>query len=289
MIRYLKIIFVCRKEIQLKIKPIRRRLKEKKNDEQLIDLATTGIHAFSINRSPRIVTYRRLIYIKDIISALERRCTTNHFSDRDMVELFIYKNFNCARFVSFCINEIANKISLLPEDANKIDRLAFCLKQINQMQVKPGFAFKQHSESVKEQLATWMNEEMLFLEQKQRSLPIVPVLKNEVLTSDEDKLHLSVSVDVMTLLARAAKDSKLILNKQMAGMFRNIARFCRTKNSENPSPGSMLNKSYVAERHNKEAAIDILHEMIKQLNRYCIIPMMLSTSMNEILDVLFGG
>jgi hypothetical protein len=211
-------LHLCRKEIQLKIKPIKKRLKEKENDEQLIELAITGIHAFSINKSPRIVTYRRLIYIKDLISSLERQCTKNHFSNTAMIELFVYKNFNCARFVSYCIDKIAHKISLVQEDVNKIDQLAFCLKRINQMQVKPGFAFKQHSESVKEQVAAWVNEEILFLEQKQRAFPATPVSKHEAPIADEEKLHLSVSVDVMTLLARAAKDSKLILNKQMSGM-----------------------------------------------------------------------
>ena len=139
-------------------------------------------------------------------------------------------------------------------------------------------------------MATWVNEEILFLEQKLKLFSAEPVLKNDVLIADEEKLYLSVSVDFTTLLARAVKDSKLILNKQMAGMFRNIARFCRTKNSENPSPGSMLNKSYVAERSTKEAAIDILHETIKKINRFCVISILLfSNSFDEIIDVLFGG
>jgi hypothetical protein len=174
----------------------------------------------------------------------------------------------CGSFVSFCINEIEDKINSMPEHNDKIDQFGYCLKQTNQVQVKPGFAFEQNNESVKEQVATWISEELLYYEQKHRLLSVVPVFKNDALITEEHKLHFSVSVDVLTLLARSAKDSKLILNKQMSGMFRNISKFCRTKNAENPSASSMLKKSYVAERSNKKAAIDILHEMIKNINRY---------------------
>jgi hypothetical protein len=275
-------------EIRHKLKQISRRFKDNKNNEKLIALSLSCIHSFSISKSNKIITYRRLMYIKDIISGMELQCRQVNFTDKEMMELLIYKNFNCSSFISFCINEIVNKINSIPEHNDKIDQLGYSLKQINQMQVKPCFAFKHNNESVKEQVATWINEEIFYFEQKHRLLSVVPLLKDDAIIIEEHKLHLSVSVDVLTLLARSAKDSKLILNKQMTGMFRNISRFCRTKNAENPSATSMLNKSYVAERSNKKAAIDILHEMIKNINRYCIVPLLISYNfLDEIMDILF--
>jgi hypothetical protein len=83
------------------------------------------------------------------------------------------------------------------------------------------------------------------------------------------------------------KDSKLILNKQMTAMFRNIARFCRTRNAESPAANSMLKKSYVADRINKQKAIDILHEMIKCIHRYCVVPAFIYFHfLDDVIDTL---
>lgn len=93
-------------------------------------------------------------------------------------------------------------------------------------------------------------------------------VRNEGIKTIEEKLHLSISVDVLTIIARAAKDSKLIVNKQNREIYQNISSYVRTKNADNLSINSMIKKSYVAERGSKEKAIDILHEMIKKIHEY---------------------
>mgnify|MGYP001555270465 FL=1 len=110
-------------------------------------------------------------------------------------------------------------------------------------------------------------EEIYFIEKKWKNSCLTR-LKNEGIKTMEEKLHLSVSVDVLTIIARAAKDSKLIVNKQSREMFQNISSFVRTKNAEHLSVNSMVKKSYVAERGSKEKAIDMLHEMIKRIHEY---------------------
>ena len=47
----------------------------------------------------------------------------------------------------------------------------------------------------------------------------MPDLQNEDMVFMEEKLHVSVSVDVLTLLARAAKESNFVLNKHSTEMF----------------------------------------------------------------------
>ncbi|HEY5405907.1 MAG TPA: hypothetical protein VIJ92_02420 [Ginsengibacter sp.] len=277
-------------EIDQKIKPLKKRLKQREYDENLVELTFASIHAFTIIKAKNAITYRRLMYIKNSITALEELARQNTVSEKGLMELLVYINFNCSRFVSYCINMMDAEINNMAEQNEKLDKLTICLKKISQMQEKPAVAFKQKNESVKSQILTWIHEEIYFLEQKQRFFSPVPYLKEDSLITDEQRLHLSASVDVLTLLARSAKDSKLILNKEMAGMFRNISKFCRTKNAEHPSPTSMLNKSYVAERSSKKAAIDILHEMIKNINRYCVFPVFLcSNFLSEIIDVVIAG
>jgi hypothetical protein len=128
-------------------------------------------------------------------------------------------------------------------------------------------SFRHNLPPLKEQLSDWIAEEMVYLEKRQILLSVVPGYVDEVI-ADEEKLHVSSPLDVLSILARSAKDSKFILNKQMTGMYRVIAKFIRTTNVEKPSPTSMFNKSYVADRKAKDAAIDLLHEMINNIRKY---------------------
>lgn len=121
------------------------------------------------------------------------------------------------------MEEIVNSINALPEQNQRVEPLADYLKQCDQAQIKPGVSFRHNSVPLKEQLSNWIAEEMVYLE-KSQTLLSGPGSVDEVI-ADEEKLQFSVSVDVLSILARAAKDSKIILNKQMrgcTGLFRSL-------------------------------------------------------------------
>ena len=94
------------------------------------------------------------------------------------------------------------------------------LKDFKQMQENSAVAFKPSSASVKAQLTEWISEEISYLETKNRLLSVMPALKDAPTLPENEKLTVSVSVDVLALFPRAAKDSKFILNKNMTDMFK---------------------------------------------------------------------
>jgi hypothetical protein len=181
-------------------------------------------------------------------------------------------------------------LNALPEQAQKLERLAGYLKKVNQVHIKPGVAFKGKLESIQAQVGGWLEEEIYYHEKQQRLLSVPPVLREEAEVAEEEKLHFSASVEVLTLLARSAKDSNLILNKTTTSLFRSLSKFCRTVNAQSPSAHSMLKKSYVAERSHKQAAIDVLHEMIKNIHKYSWIPFLAkySGAMDLVKEVVEG-
>lgn len=258
------------KKISVKVKSLKNGLGSHAIDEELTGVIISGIQEFIKGKG--VVSYNGLEYTKELISELENIPDKNNLSSRDVMRVLVSLNFNSAAFISYLTNGIISAINTHNEQHEKIGRLHKYFKDISQVRIKPGARFNIHNECVKQQVAGWINEEVYFLEQKQQMVATMPVMKEEGPIPEEHKLHLSTSVEVLTLLARAGKDSKLILNKQMTGMFRSIARFCRTRNAESPAANSMLKKSYVADHVNKQKAIDILHEMIKCIHRYCIIP-----------------
>ncbi|MBA3675757.1 MAG: hypothetical protein H0W75_12525, partial [Chitinophagaceae bacterium] len=256
-------------DIRKKINTIRKAF-AKKADEKLLQIIVTPLSLFIKKKN---ISYRELMYIKELVRCLTEvdgvdKVNTVSSILSEVTELLVYMNFNCSTFVSYLLTQIEDAINALHEQYQKTERLMELQKEFNQMQLKPGAVFKIHAHPVKEQVTTWISEELFYLEQKQRLISIAPALHDDAIIAEEEKLHLSASVEVLTLLARSAKDSKLILNKQMTVMFRNLAKFCRTTRAENPTAKSMLTKSYVAGRNNKLTAINILHEMIKWIHKY---------------------
>jgi hypothetical protein len=236
-------------------------------NNQLIKIVFNPLDAF-LGREEK-VSYRQLMYVKDLVSEMEGWASESEPSTtlRSFLALLLYMNFNAVKVVSFLMQEIADSANALPEQNQRLERLADYLKQCNQTQTKPGVSFRHNIPPLKDQLSDWIEEEMVCLEKKQTRFSVIPGYADEVI-ADEEKLHLSFSIDIFSLLMRAAKDSKMFLNKELKGIFRIVSRFVRTGKVDKPSPNSMFNKSYVAERNAKEAAIDLLHEMIRNLRKY---------------------
>jgi hypothetical protein len=177
-------------------------------------------------------------------------------------------NFNCSAFSGYLIKNVVNDINAVHEQGEKIEKLSQYQKEFNQMQVKPGVGYKYNAVSLKERVCTWIEEELYYLEKKERLFSMAPVSTDESVIAEKEKLHFAASVEVLALLARSAKDSNLVLNKDLTVVYRSLARFVRTKGAESPTVKSMLKKNYAAQRSSKQRAIDVLHEMIKCIHGY---------------------
>jgi hypothetical protein len=236
-------------------------------NNKLIKIVFNPLDAF-LNLEEK-VSYRQLMYVKDLVSEMEAWASESEASTsfKSFLSLLLYMNFNAVKVVSFLMQEIADSTNALPEQNQRVERLAEYLKQCNQTQIKPGVSFRYNLHPLRDQLSEWIEEEMVYLEKQQRLFSVVPAHVDEVI-ADKEKLQVSFSVDVFSLFIRSAKDSKMILNKEMKGIFRIVSKFVRTGKVDNPSAKSMFNKSYVADRNAKETAINLLHEMINHIRKY---------------------
>ncbi|MEP7375963.1 MAG: hypothetical protein ABI675_21385 [Chitinophagaceae bacterium] len=255
---------------------LRKQFKKNKIDEDLVKIIMRTVVVFCRKEK---VSYRQLLYVKSITHHLapphpQPFSTSGEgrngegSNDKGIIRTLVYLNFNTGDFISYCLAKIVDAINVLPEQKDKIEKLLQYRKEYYQLQVKPGVALKPGCVSVKELVCTWINEEIHYLETKYRLLSVAPVIKDDKLLSDEEKLHFSVSVHVLGILARAAHDSKLLLNKKGTSVFKNVAKYCRTLQAKNPGAGSMDRKSHVAERGHKEKAINVLQDMIKWVHGY---------------------
>jgi len=256
--------------LKQRIKTARKKIGETGINGKFTYLLFAPLDRFCATKEKK-VSYRSFLYIRKLIKELEiianERNETILSLQKKLTEITCYMNYNSSDLVNYIIADIIACINALPDQLQKTEKLAEYLKEINQINEKPGIAFKPKVESVKSRITAWLSEEMYFMEQKQRLLFIVEP-KSEAALPDDEKLHFSTSVEVLTLLARSAKDSRLILNKQSTTMYKSLVKFVRTTHSESLSANSLLKKGYVAERSAKQTAINILHEMIKHIHKY---------------------
>ena len=245
-------------------------LKEPKNKE-ILQIINYPLQNFLNEGLIKKVTYRNLIYTEKFIDQCfnfrKRNSTSNKNEDHALVELLVFTNFNYSGMATYIINKISIEINGIESKNNQFEELNFLLKKFNQLPERLGMCYNYKNASLKEQIISWIAEEIYFIEKNYKNAYQPPDATVENI-DNEEKLHLSISVDVLTLIARAAKDNNVILNKHRTEIFKNISRHLRTKNAANLSVNSMIKKSYVAERSNKESAIDILHDMIKRIHGY---------------------
>jgi hypothetical protein len=254
---------LARQKLKKRIELFENHLLEEGINKEVLHLIMQRLHNFLCEKSYKKFRYRELDYLEKFVEYCLGFRNTNRVNcqieEGPFIELLIFINFNSAGVASNLIGRILNKLNDIESREIKLEVLFLSLKKYNQLAQKKGMIYNCKCASLKEQIIAWIQEEINFIEKKQT---------NEVAAATKEKLHLSISVDVLSIIARAAKDSKLIINKEKSEMYKNLSTYVRTKNAENLSVNSMIKKSYVADRSSKETAIDVLHDLIKRIHGY---------------------
>lgn len=216
-----------------------------------------------------VLTYERVRYLQELQGEIKGLFVNDKAAlDNRLVETVINMNVNHPWVYHFLVGKVAQELEEAASENNRGEIVARWFKTINQFPEIKERGLYPETDSLKEDVTAWILQELFYLETKQKlgnGHPSQPLVPQEAPT---EKIQFSTSVEVMTLLARAAKDARLITNKHTTDLFRILAKHSRTTHTENPSAHSMLKKSYVAGRSSKQEAIDFLHEMIKHIHGY---------------------
>jgi len=262
----------CQKKLKGRFNGMVKHLVNESVNPELLAIVLFPIREFLNPRPSQKICYGNELFIKKYMYQLSCYSKEKHtgveYENKALLQLMVYLNFNYPGIVSYVIRKIVTNLNTAGSPDKKVKKLSFYLKEINQFEERKGMCYKPHCASLKEQLTKWIEAEICYHEKKIKMFSMMPDLQNEDIAFMEEKLHVSVSVEVLTLLARAAKETNFVLNKHSTEMFRHISKYFRTVNADNLSVKSMVKKSYVAGRNSKETAIDVLHEMIRRIHGY---------------------
>lgn len=265
-------LIATKKELQQKFKQLKPLL-EKEVANKNITAIIFDIYDFSKYNTS--LTYRAVFYRKKLIKKLQLFCENpkkaNSFSAID--ELLIYLNFNNIKYMNYFKGSIIKKIELFQNDADRLDKLWFFLKEFNQLYTNKNFCFNFKNRSLKKVIANWFEQEINYLEKKieQSLIPPIELEKNtnnlKVKYTDH-KISCLLSADQLALILRAGDESRIISAKSMSAVFKTIVPYLSTPYKTELSYHSVRSKSYNAEDKDKEIAIATLEKMIHKIKSY---------------------
>jgi hypothetical protein len=214
------------------------------------------------------ITYRRVNWIKELIAELLQLGETNQEGaslNAEVQSVLLHLNYNTTFYLKYCTDIINRELLTAETLTSKLEKLAFHYKVSSQSRVKPDFVFDLASPSLKEQLSEWILEEIQFLERKQQLGKAFPSTAEEPVTKDF-KLVFDMSVSQFAYFIKTLTETGVIQNKNVSELIRFLAKFVKTKRSENISYESFRIKYYNAEDNTKGAVRNLLHAAIGYIN-----------------------
>lgn len=198
------------------------------------------------------VSYRLLFYEKELLHELLKERNINSSTIRN---LLYYFNFNCSGFVIYEFDRLVNLLTPLSSKSEKINLLRSELKNINQLPVRINYYFDENMPSLKEQVSTWIAEEIKYCE----AGSYIQSTNSSGMES-ENKIHTTLSVAKLGLLVRLLVVDKIIINRTVAPMLRTVAKTFTTLQREEISFGSLETKYHAPDK----ATIGMMKEILQK-------------------------
>lgn len=204
--------------------------------------------------------------VRDELYRLLQRKTEKEDINEELRIVLYYLNYNSIKVFAYHARYFGELLTGEDSRTEKIEKLSFALKRINQAQVKPGIYYNRDSPSLKEQLCSYLTEEIEYLEKLQH-LTNNPSVRLADLMLQGFKLKLDMSVSQLAFFIKIFIETQIIQNKNLTEVLRFLARYVITKRSESVSYDSLRAKYYNVESGTKEAVRNILFTMIRYVDR----------------------
>jgi len=264
-------LMLSRNELQYKLEKLSKKATNTFTGK-VLKIAIQSVSQFIKTFSKNKITYRQLLYQKDLLKGLkyvEKFEEKNFFSEIDKV--LIENNFNNTDYIDCIIEHINEEINLNESMTYRITKLLFYKKEFDRIYSNEKISFDPSKNNIKPILENWFEQEIIYLERKLEldvkavSNDLEMVNKAEILKS---KIECDLSADQIALILRAADESRIIKSRSMNLVFQTIVPYLSTPFKKNLSYQSVRSKSYNAEDIDKEAAISGLEKIIKKIRTY---------------------
>jgi hypothetical protein len=203
-------------------------------EKALINLSLQPIKEF-VDGSKRM-TYRELRQLEELTIALKELLEIDALQDfnYEMHSILLQLNFNFPRYPLYCCYRLDEKLSLLSNQNERIERINWYIGMLQQIEHRPGFQFMKGVPPATQQILTSINNTYQYL-LKPNGVNSLHVVKGE-------KIKLKISVAVLALFIKILIKSGIIINSNNAEVLRIIVESFSTPKSEQLSFDSIKGK-----------------------------------------------
>lgn len=180
-------------------------------------------------------------------------------------EVLLYLNYNSRRYFRHLIKTITTELDSEETASGKLERLRYQQKVLNQTPSDYEIGYSPKSPSLKEMIGTWISEEIRFLEGA-TGLTIVPQLQETEFSKKDFKIEFDMSVSQFAFFIKSFIETGVIQNKNLSELIRFLAKFVKTKRSENIAYESFRMKYYNVESSTKNSVKNLYHNAIGYIN-----------------------
>ena len=171
------------------------------------------------------------------------------------------------RFFNYYILQLAELAKGIDSDTGLIEFYSLQLKIVNQLPMKPGFIFKVQLPFIRDQIGTWVIEELYFLEKRYQLATPLTFQKTEE-PAATPKVQTSLSVAHLSLGLKLLMDAGVITNKNSTEVMRMVAKNFRTEKRESISEDRLRNKAYNIESGTVEGMKDVIIGLLNLVRGY---------------------
>lgn len=240
-------ILVKELEIENKLNLVKVSLVNCNLNDALFKLAYQPLLKIATIKLQGNITYNEFYYCIDYINELY-----NHFQKNKepitepVIKDWLFElNFNSLDYFDYKTDEIIRDLERVDSDIEKIDLLYNLLKKFNQSRTNNFRKFNQKIPPIKEQLTSWIEEEIDYLSKK-KSLGMNNT-SNTSSTAPKVRIQTNLSVAQLTYFFKLLIKVKIIIHKNNAEVFRFVAENFTTKSSTQISAGSVKSKFHNVE------------------------------------------
>lgn len=262
-------IDIARQDCREGINKIQKFFTSREVDPRLVNLLLHVLKKIIASRAEQGTTYRKVMYAKEVLKEFYRLIETEKEIqdwDEELRLVMYYLNYNAVKVLTYHAHYISSLLDQAETRAEKIEKLSFMLKKINQAQVKPGIRYNLNGSPLKEQLNVYITEEIDYQERLQQLSSGSSDRSPDSLLPGF-KLKFEASVSQLAYLLRVFMETKIIANNNLSQVLHFLVRFIMTKRSEAISYASFRSKFYSVESGTRESVRSMLMTMIQHIDR----------------------
>jgi hypothetical protein len=215
------------------------------------------------------ISFGLMAYLDDFIRELVtvRASNKEHSLMIRLMDVLIAFNFNALPVLHYLLSVVIEDLEKFEPVKDKIERLHYWLKQVNQVPVSPNLSFYDDREPVKHFLNNWLCEETRYYE---KSLLIFssnyPVGVPGIIDPGF-KIETDLSVTQIACFVRLFMDCGVFKNTNVREILTFLAEHIRSKRQENISAESLRLKYYNIEESTRGEVRKVLSQMLDKSDR----------------------